>query len=52
MKTVYKIINKIAFNLFQKQEAELNLLKGKIYSDGSESLLSQLYAADNETLFI
>lgn len=56
MKTIYKIIQKIAskstIGLFQNHKSKLGLLKDGVYIDESESLLSQLYSVENETLFI
>lgn len=56
MKTLYKIIRTIASkstnSLFQNQKLKLNILKGELSADEINSLLSQMYSAENENLFI
>lgn len=56
MKTLYKffksLVSKSKIGLLQDTQTKLDLLEGKLYVDESESLLSQMYTAENETLFI
>jgi hypothetical protein len=56
MKTLYKIIRTIASkstsSLFQNQKVKLNRLKGGLNTEELNSLLSQMYSAENENLFI
>ena len=56
MKTLYKIIRTIASrstnNLFQGQKMKLNNLKHELNSKEMHSLLSEMYSAENENLFI
>ncbi|MEO8237453.1 MAG: hypothetical protein ABI576_05040 [Flavobacterium sp.] len=56
MKTLYKIIRTIASkstnSLFQNQKGKPNMLKGGLNTEELNSLLSQMYSAENENLFI
>ncbi|MEP7094917.1 MAG: hypothetical protein ABI793_12740 [Flavobacterium sp.] len=56
MKTLYKIIRTIASkntnSLFQNQKGKPNMLKGRLNTEELNSLLSQMYSAENENLFI
>ncbi len=56
MKTLYKIIITVASksmnSLFQSQKMKLNNLKNELNSKQIHSLLSQMYSAENEILFI
>ena len=56
MKTLYRILNTINkkkyFGLTQDQKSNLNIQKGKLYSDETNPLLSHMYSAENDILFI
>ena len=56
MKTLYRIIRTIVSkstnSLFQNQKVKLNILKGGLNTEELNSLLSQMYSAENENLFI
>ncbi|MDR7208211.1 hypothetical protein [Flavobacterium piscis] len=56
MKIVYKILKTISlkniFGVIQNQKSNLNLQKGKLYSDETNSLLTHMYSAENDNLFI
>jgi hypothetical protein len=56
MKIIYRILKLIRpkniFGLIQKQKSNFSLQKGKLYSDGTNSLLAHMYSAENENLFI
>jgi hypothetical protein len=56
MKTIYKILKSInpknIFGIIQNQKTNFSLQKGKLYSDGTNSLLAHMYSAENGNLFI
>ena len=56
MQTLYKIIRTIASrrtnNLFQSQKSKHNNLKAELNSKQAYSLLSEMYSAENEDIFI
>lgn len=56
MKTIYKILRSIypknVFRIVQDQKTNFILQKGKLYSDEKHSLLTLMYSAENENLFI
>jgi hypothetical protein len=53
---LYKIIRTITSkstkNLFLSQKAKFNTIKEELHSKQIQSLVSQMYSAENENLFI
>ncbi len=56
MKIIYRILRSIKpkniLGIVQNQKSNFSLQKGKLYSDGTHSLLAHMYSAENENLFI
>ncbi|CAD0001411.1 hypothetical protein [Flavobacterium salmonis] len=54
MKIIYIILKSInPKNVFGvNQKSDLSLQKGKLYADETNSLLADMYAAENENIFI
>lgn len=52
MTTLYKIIKKTIAGLIQNQKEKIKILKGELHAGETSSLLSQMYSAENENLFI
>jgi hypothetical protein len=56
MKTLYRILKiitpKSIVGLIQNQKEKLNILKGELHADETNSLLAQMYSAEIDNLFI
>lgn len=56
MKIIYRILKSInpknIFETIQNQKPDFSLQKGRLYSEETNSLLTHMYSAENENLFI